>query len=194
MHDRRPLAGLCASLLLGIACGDAPPASAPQSRVGVEAAPEALPEPAGISPPLPSAPSPAPERAPTPPPSPPEALAAPAPPLPPAEPLAAMRPLEELLRLPPAGEPDSRPLVLPPEPEAAAKAPAAKAERRMHVELGSRTDASLIDPKKARTRTDAGVAVDVGKDTTLHTGVRVEQQTGLEREDPTPTLGIERRF
>jgi len=193
MRDRR-LPALCLGLLLGIACGDAPPPGpAPQLRVEVEATPGSLPERLEIPPPLPPLSLPAPGQAPAPPPSSPAVLAAPASPQVEA-PLAAMRPLEDLLRLPAASEPDSRPLVLPPATDDPAKPGSAKAERRMHVELGSRTDALLIDPKKARTRTDAGVAVDVGKDTRLKTGVRVEQQTGLEREDPTPTVGIEQRF
>jgi hypothetical protein len=108
-----------------------------------------------------------------------------------------MKPLEDLLRLPDGagrGESASTPLELPkPETEAEEKT-GKSAERRIQVELGTRKDASVIDPERARTRTDAGVAVGVGKDTKLRTGVRVEQETGLEREQPHPTVGIEKRF
>ncbi|KPJ74832.1 MAG: hypothetical protein AMS19_14810 [Gemmatimonas sp. SG8_23] len=114
-------------------------------------------------------------------------------------PPAQVKLLEDLLRLPSgAGRvaPDSMLLQLPkPEAEAEADKKTEKStERSVQVEFGTRKDAWVIDPDKARTRTDAGVAVEVGKDTKVRTGVRVEQETGLEHEQPHPTVGIERRF
>jgi len=112
-------------------------------------------------------------------------------------PPAQMRPLEDLLRLPASAgrsEPATQPVLLPESESAPQEKTEKRKPSRVQVELDSRSDASLIDRNKARTRTDAGVAVDVGNETKIRTGVRVEQETGLEREDPTPTVGIERRF
>ena len=69
-----------------------------------------------------------------------------------------------------------------------------RAPGRIDVEFERHRDAHAVDPRRGRDTTDAGVAVGVDEETRIRTGVRVEQETGREREDPTPTVGIERRF
>lgn len=83
--------------------------------------------------------------------------------------------------------------VLPtPAPQPAPKS--AKKPGRIGVEYQARTDGSAVQPERARTQTDAGVSVDVTDRAKIKGGVRVEQENGKERERPTPTVGIEKRF
>lgn len=116
-----------------------------------------------------------------------------------AAPVADAKPLTDLLRLPAATPVDrateraaDRLKVQPPNAPADGEK-TESADSRLKVEYESRKDEVEI-MKRARTRTDAGVSVETGEGTRVKTGVRVEQEEGLERESPVPTVGIEKRF
>ncbi len=65
---------------------------------------------------------------------------------------------------------------------------------RLHIDLETQRDDAEVHPTKSRTRTDAGVSLDVGDTTKIRGGVRVEQETDRERDSPVPMIGIEKRF
>ncbi len=106
--------------------------------------------------------------------------------------------LSDLLRLPDSGPPPRRtaPVEWPPSMPAASQPEARDAEKpgRFGVEYRARTDGSAVQPERSRTQTDAGVSVDVSDGARLKGGVRIEQENGKERERPTPTVGLEKRF
>jgi hypothetical protein len=114
----------------------------------------------------------------------------------PEVPAAPVRPLADLLRLPasPGRVDRSAERLKTPEPETDPASEPKRKESRVGVDLQTRTDGSTAQPSKSRTQTDAGVSVGVGETTKVRGGVRVEQEAGKEREDPVPTVGIERRF
>ena len=101
-------------------------------------------------------------------------------------------PLSDLLRLRQMRPPPERPLYEPP------AAPPARTERegkdpRVRVEVDRRRESSEIDRDVSRTRTEAGFSVSVDGSTRVRGGVRVEEE-GEEREEPTPMIGVEKRF
>jgi hypothetical protein len=72
--------------------------------------------------------------------------------------------------------------------------PTKEERQRLRLELETRDDPSSVRPSAIRSRTDAGVAVEVTEEIRLRGGVRVEEESGREAEDPMPTVGIEKRF
>ena len=65
---------------------------------------------------------------------------------------------------------------------------------RVGIVLESHTDRSGVVPGRERSRSEAAVSADVDDSTRVRAGVRVEQETGQEREPPVPTVGIQKRF
>jgi hypothetical protein len=113
----------------------------------------------------------------------------------PEAPLVPAPPLDDLLRLPEsitrshvdAGAREADPEALTDEEREAA---------RLRVEIRRQQESVEFDPNgsRVRERTDAGVSVDVGGDTRVKSGVRVEKEPDEEWRDPVPTVGVEKRF
>jgi hypothetical protein len=106
-------------------------------------------------------------------------------------------PLERLLALPPYRQPDAPDLAeLLRQGAAAPDAPTAARRSRLRFDLARRIDAPIERDLK-REQVDAGVALDVGGDTRVRGGVRVQRDTAESVEstlDTTPSIGIEKRF
>jgi hypothetical protein len=102
-------------------------------------------------------------------------------------------PLSDLLRLreEPAPKEPSDPLYEPGAMPSAEKGE--KKSRRLQVEVDRSEESSELDPDVSRKRTEAGVSVEVGENTRVRGGVRVEEE-GEERDEPVPMIGIEKRF
>ncbi len=103
--------------------------------------------------------------------------------------------LEDLLRLP-AGVGELDPLTgqqkwKPKDTESADKR---EDPQRPRLELETRSDPAAVRPSTSRSRTDVGLSVEVGEELRLRGGVRLEEESGQEPEDPVPTVGIEKRF
>jgi hypothetical protein len=64
----------------------------------------------------------------------------------------------------------------------------------LRIELKTQSDRATTRPSSSRDRTDAGVSVGVSETIRLRGGVRLEEESGREPEDPVPTVGIEKRF
>lgn len=103
--------------------------------------------------------------------------------------------LDQLLRLPEATrEAYRQDQTLPAVPEPGEPAIESPQASRVELEVESRKDEAALRPASARTSTDVQVSVDVGNETRLRGGLRVEQESDSELKDPVPTLGIEKRF
>jgi hypothetical protein len=104
--------------------------------------------------------------------------------------------LEDLLRLPASvGQVDGvAERLKPAKSQTDKRAEKGAEDRRLRLELEKRSDPAAVRGSTSLTRTEAGVSVEVGKTTTLRGGVRVEQESGKEAEEPVPTIGIEKRF
>jgi hypothetical protein len=125
-------------------------------------------------------------------------------------PLAAAEPpvsLEKLLQVPPnaiarPAQPDiNELLLLAISPEQSNPAPrgddASSSSRRLHVDVDVRTDSPIVRPELKREQVDATAALDVGNDTSIKGGIRLERDSngGIEsNRNTTPTIGIEKRF
>jgi hypothetical protein len=125
-------------------------------------------------------------------------------------PLAAAAPavsLEKLLQVPPSAlahpaEPDIDELlrlaISPDASREAANAGDARAKAsNVRVDLDVRTDSPIARPDLKREQVDAAASIDVGNDTAIKGGVRVERDSsgGVESvRNTTPTIGIEKRF
>lgn len=102
--------------------------------------------------------------------------------------------LEDLLRLPSSVvqmDPVTR---RPRRPRGAGGAEKTDEQQRVRLELEARDDAAALRPSAARSRTDAGVSVPVAERVRLRGGVRLEEESGREPDEPMPTVGIEKRF
>lgn len=108
-------------------------------------------------------------------------------------PAAPHPPLEDLMRLPTSvGQLD--PVTGRWRAPAADDTPPKADPQRVRLELEQRQDRAAARPSTARSRTDAGVSVDVAESVRVRGGVRLEQESGREAEAPVPTVGIEKRF
>jgi len=107
-------------------------------------------------------------------------------------------PLEDLVRLPPAVTDAHRELGRrdPQRPGSELPEEQEREAARLRIEVEAREDAAGFDPKRPRKHreAEAGVAVEVGEDTRLRGGARVEQQDDREWTPPAPTVGVEKRF
>ena len=68
---------------------------------------------------------------------------------------------------------------------------------KLRIDLGVQTDQPVERRGLKREQVDAGAAIDVGKDTSVKGGVRIERDSvgGVEsKRNTTPTIGIEKRF
>ncbi len=125
-------------------------------------------------------------------------------------PLAAASPpvsLEKLLQVPisasarPA-EPDINELlrlaISPDQSQEAASADdATQNASKVRVDVDMRTDSPVVRPDLKREQVDAAAAIDVGNDTSIKGGIRLERDSngGIEsNRNATPTIGIEKRF
>jgi hypothetical protein len=124
-----------------------------------------------------------------------------------ADPSAAAResgdppgvPLEKLLALPPYRKPDAPDLaeLLRRDAAGAPNADGAARPSQLRFDLDRRTDTPIERTDLKREQVDAGVAVDVGRDTSVRGGVRVQRDTQAAAEstvDTAPSIGIEKRF
>jgi hypothetical protein len=175
-----------------VACAADPQAGdADRPAPAVEAAETALAAPASTAPAAPTAaPAPAvPSRRRNDPPAPSAAAATPAP-------AAPAIPLEKLLQLPADGasDPVMEALLRSASPKPAGEKTAA---RKLRIDLGLRTDSPIERRDLKLEQADAAAAVDIGSDTTLRGGVRVERESNggkASTRTPAPTIGLEKRF
>lgn len=101
--------------------------------------------------------------------------------------------LDELMRLPAdVGRVD--PVTGRPTRKPAPTDSSRPASSRVRLELEQREDTALLRPSVSRSRTDAGVSVDVADKVKLRGGVRLEEASNDEPDDAMPTVGIEKRF
>jgi hypothetical protein len=113
-----------------------------------------------------------------------------------SEPTPSMPSLEDLLRLPaPVAQADGvAPQLKPGKPDEGESEDEGGDPQRLHLELETRSDPAAVRPSTSRDRTDAGVSLDVSETIRLRGGVRLEEESGTEPDDPVPTVGIEKRF
>jgi hypothetical protein len=67
----------------------------------------------------------------------------------------------------------------------------------VRIDVDMRTDSPIERPDLKREQADAAAEVDIGADTTLRGGVRIERESSGGKEStrtPAPTIGLEKRF
>jgi len=113
----------------------------------------------------------------------------------PEAPPSEMPDLDDLLRLPESVTRPHTELAFPKaEPEDLTEAEREEARLRIEVQRQKESAEFDTDGSRTRERADAGLSVEVGGDTRVRGGVRVEKEADQEWNDPVPTVGIEGRF
>jgi hypothetical protein len=115
--------------------------------------------------------------------------------------------LEKLLRVPVSAsahpaEPDiNELLLLAISPGGSGEAPRADdtsaSSSKLRFDVDIRTDTPVARPDLKREQVDAAAALDVGNDTSIKGGIRLERDSdggSQSNRNATPTIGIERRF